>query len=62
MTYCAWVCDDGSKMRMYTWLAQLYLAVSQCDKLKLLQEEEKKTRKYEKILGPPCCNMPMKYP
>ena len=44
MTYCAWVCNDESKkMRMLMWLAQPYLAVSQCDKLKLLKK--KKPRK-----------------
>jgi hypothetical protein len=46
MTYCAWVCDDESKkMRMYVQLAWPYLAVSRCDKLKLLKKNQEKTRK-----------------
>jgi hypothetical protein len=49
MTYCAWVCDDESKkMRMYAWLAWPYLAVSRCDKLKLLKKKNKKRREKKK--------------
>ena len=49
MTYCAWVCDDESKkMRMYARLAWPYLAVSRCDKLKLLKKNKKRREKKSK--------------
>ena len=47
-TYFGWACGgESERQRMYARLTQLYLVVSQCDKMNFLKKQREKLRKKE---------------